>query len=98
VIFSLKASKLGKIAVDTNVVLNHLESPILRPNEEAFMYMWVKNRKRIVSEMQSGISGYLAFHWANFGKLLQIILLSNPNKLLKIKGIFCGYRDLFRKK
>jgi glycosyltransferase involved in cell wall biosynthesis len=95
VIFSLRASKSGKIAVDTNVVIDHQESPILRPNVEAFMYMWIKNRKRIVSEMQSGAPKYLAYHWANFGKLLQIILLSNPNKLLKIKGIFNGYRDLF---
>jgi glycosyltransferase involved in cell wall biosynthesis len=94
VIFSVRASKRGKIAVDTNVVLTHLESAILRPNDETFMYMWIKNRMRIISEMQSGNLKYLAYHWANFGKLLQVIFTSNPNKLLKINGFFYGYKDL----
>jgi len=92
VIFSLKASRSGKIAVDTTVVLNHLESPIMRPNPEEFLYMWVRNRRRIVREIQSGPLKYLAYHWANFGKLLQIIFLPGSYKLLKIKGILKGYK------
>lgn len=96
VIFSLKASRRGKLAVDTNVILNHLESPLLRPNDEAFMYMWVRNRMRIIKEMQPGSFKYLAYHWANLGKLFQVIFVSKQNKLLKIKGILNGYRDLYR--
>jgi GT2 family glycosyltransferase len=94
VIFSLKASRSGKIAVDPTVVLNHLESAIMRPNPEEFMSMWIRNRDRIVREIQSGSFKYLAYHWANFGKLLQIILLPGSNKLLKIKGILKGYKSV----
>lgn len=97
VIFSLKASKRGKIAVDTNVLLNHLESPIVRPNREEFMSMWIRNRKRIVSEMETGYFKYLAFHWANFGKFLQIIVFPNPNKLLEVRGLLSGYELCCRK-
>lgn len=93
VIFSSKASRFGKIAVDPTVVLNHLESPIMRPNPEEFLCMWIKNRNRIVRETQSGPFRYLAYHWANFGKLLQIILLPGSSKLLKVKGILKGYKS-----
>jgi GT2 family glycosyltransferase len=92
VIFSLKASRSGKIAVDPSVVLNHLESPIMRPNPQEFLSMWIRNRDRIVREIQSGPLKYLAYHWANFGKLLQIIFLPGSYKLLKIKGILKGYK------
>jgi glycosyltransferase involved in cell wall biosynthesis len=92
VIFSLKASKRGKIAVDPTVVLDHLESPIMRPNSQEFIYMWIRNRKRIISEMKSGHFKYLAYHWANFGKLLQIIVFRNPNKFLELKGILKAYK------
>jgi GT2 family glycosyltransferase len=94
VIFSLKASRSGKIAVDPSVVLNHLESPIMRPNPQEFLSMWIRNRNRIVREIQSGSFKYFAYHWANFGKLLQVILLPGPNKLLKIKGMLKGYRSV----
>ena len=92
VVFSLKASRIGKIAVDPNVILNHLESPIMRPNPEEFMRMWITNRKRVINEMPSGPIKYLAYHWANFGKLIQIIVLPNPNKSLELKGFLNGYK------
>jgi GT2 family glycosyltransferase len=91
-IFSLKASRIGKIAVDPNVILNHLESPIMRPNPYEFMRMWIVNRKRVINEMPSGILKYFAYHWANLGKLLQIILLPNANKSLELKGLLSGYK------
>jgi GT2 family glycosyltransferase len=94
VIFSLKASRSGKIAVDPSVVLNHLESPVMRPNPEEFLRMWVINRKRIVHEIQPRPFKYSAYHWANFGKLLQIIFLPSSDKLLKINGILKGYKSV----
>ena len=92
VIFSLKASNRGRIAVDPNIVLNHLESPIMRPNPEEFRFMWIKNRKKIVTEMQTGSFKYVAYHWANLGKFLQIIIFQNSNKFLELKGILKGYK------
>jgi GT2 family glycosyltransferase len=94
VIFSLKASRSGKIAVDPTVILNHLESPIMRPNPQEFLRMWIRNRNRIVREMQPRPFKFLAYHWANFGKLLQIILLPGSDKLLKIKGLLKGYKSV----
>ncbi|MEI7560922.1 MAG: glycosyltransferase [Actinomycetes bacterium] len=94
VIFSLKASSRGKIAVDPTIIINHLESSIMRPNPEEFFYMWIRNRKRIVDQMRSGFIKYLAFHWANLGKIIQIILLPNSGKYLQLKGIISGYKQI----
>lgn len=91
-IFSLKASKIGKIAVDPNVILNHLESPIMRPNPYEFMRMWIVNRKRLIDEMPPDSLKYFAYHWANLGKLFQLIVLPRANKLLEIKGLLSGYK------
>jgi hypothetical protein len=98
VIFSLKASSLGRIAADPTVIINHLESSIMRPNPEEFLYMWVRNRKRIVDLMRPGYIKYLAFHWANLGKTIQIILQPNSSKYLPLKGIIRGYKKIIKDK
>lgn len=94
VIFSLKASKLGRLVVDTNVVINHLESPIMRPKSEEFMYMWIRNRHRIIEEMNPSLVNHIAYHWANIGKLFQICFLPFPKKILSIKGLLKAYKNI----
>jgi len=94
VVFSLKASSIGKIAVDPTTIINHLESPIMRPDTEEFNYMWIRNRRRIINEMQFGLLKYPAFHWANLGKVLQIVFLPNTSKLSELKGVLRGYKQI----
>jgi GT2 family glycosyltransferase len=97
VIFSQKARKYGKIYVNSEVILTHLESPIMRPSDEEFMYMWVKNRLEIVKEKRNSFINLLAFNWCNLGKILQILLLRKRNKGKSLRGIMNAYIDiLFR--
>jgi hypothetical protein len=44
--------------------------------------------------MRSGYIKNLAFHWANLGKTIQIILQPNSSKYLQLKGIIKGYKQI----
>jgi GT2 family glycosyltransferase len=94
VIFSLKASRLGKLTVDKRVVINHLESPTMRPKPDEFIYMWIINRKRIIQELKPNPLNNIAFHWANFGKLMQICFLPFPNRILTMQGFLKAYKKM----
>ena len=98
VLFSMNARKFGKIYVDPRVVLDHLESPIMRPNEEEFIYMWVKNRIEIVTEKQKNLLNLLAYNWCNLGKILQILIVKKRFKFQSLRGIMRAYRDILLKK
>ena len=94
VIFSLQASRLGKLLVNTEIVLNHSLNEIGRPNEVEFYKMWVFNRVFVMRELNPTFSNWLFYHWTNFGKFIHIFLglLINPkNSSLKIFGIVLGY-------
>lgn len=95
VLYSIKAAKIGTLAVNTNVILDHLESEIMRSSDEDFMFMWVKNRLKIVKEMKPKSLIHFSFHWANLGKFLQIILSPVPNRMEKIKGFVLGYKSIY---
>ena len=94
VIYSHNARKFGKIYVDPRVILIHHESPLMRPNDDEFMYMWIKNRYEIVKERQIKNGSLPAYHWANFGKILQIIFMKKRGKLPSLKGIFRAYSEI----
>jgi len=99
VLFSLKASRLGSLFVDTSVQLEHLESEKERPNQFEFYRMWVRNRYFIVSQLM-GKKYKPTFHWCNLGKsiILFIFIAKNPVKSLTgLAGIAFGYFDLIRK-
>jgi glycosyltransferase involved in cell wall biosynthesis len=96
VLFSAKARKFGKLVVDTNVILDHIESPINRPNQYEFYKMWVKNRYRISTELNLSILNW-AFHWANLGKITAIIFSSQPLKRNSLLGFWGGYKEIIWK-
>jgi glycosyltransferase involved in cell wall biosynthesis len=62
VLYSIKAAKIGTLAVNTNVILNHLESEIMRSSDEDFMFMWVKNRLKIVKAKKPKSLIHFSFH------------------------------------
>ena len=97
VLFSMGANRHGQLYVNTNVVLNHYESTIGRPNEFNFYRMWVNNRLYIVKELSKTT---IYFHWCNFGKSLILVakLLNAPKKsFLGLAGIIKGYLDILAK-
>jgi glycosyltransferase involved in cell wall biosynthesis len=95
VIYSHNARKFGALYVNPAVILTHFESSIMRPSEEEFMYMWIKNRYEIIKERQIKLGSLLAYHWSNFGKVLQIIFLKKSVKLNSLRGVLRGYKEIF---
>jgi GT2 family glycosyltransferase len=99
VLFSLTASRLGPLFVDSSVHLEHTESEKERPNQFEFYRMWVKNRYFIVNEL-TGTKYQPSFHWCNLGKsiILFVFIAKNPIKSITgLAGVFFGYFDLIRK-
>jgi glycosyltransferase involved in cell wall biosynthesis len=94
VIFSLKASEIGSLFVNTSVEICHLETDIMRPNSEKFTFMWVTNRLRIIQTNKNSKLNLIPYHWANLGKFLQILFVTNHDKKNKIKGFFKGYKHI----
>jgi hypothetical protein len=94
VIFSLKASEFGSLFVDTSVEICHLESDMMRPNSEEFTFMWVTNRLRIVQTSRNSRLNLIPYHWANLGKFLQILFVTNHGKKSKVKGFLRGYKHI----
>ncbi len=99
VIFSLRAAKFGKLYVDCSLKLTHFESNLSRPNFSDFYQMWVFNRYFVIRLLKNKKFSRIAFHWTNFGKLIQLIFIwiLNPKKnSLKLNGFFLGYLKLLR--
>ena len=99
VIFSLRAAKFGRLYVDCSLHLTHFESDIARPDFSDFYQMWVFNRYYVIRLLKNKKFSRLAFHWTNFGKLIQLIFIwiLNPKKnSLKLAGFFRGYFKLIR--
>jgi len=98
VLFSALANKHGKLVVDSKVIITHLESSIMRPDDLNHFKMWIRNRYIISNELN--LSKYnLMYHWCNFGKTAQLILCLplNPKKnLSSLKGILYGYISIWR--
>lgn len=99
VIFSLRASKRGKLFVNPNVHLIHLESEIGRPIGSEFWSMWVVNRKRLVEIASNRKSFKVEYHLANFGQFLTLIyvgvFLKKTSKFAAF-GVLSGYVQLFK--
>ena len=98
VLFSLKASRYGKLFVKRNLILKHMESPVGRPNYLNHHRMWVRNRFYISEEIL-GNRWKFSYHWCNLGKFLSIILLMprHPIKfILGSLGMFLGLLDVIK--
>lgn len=96
VIFSVKAKSAGKLLVDSNVILEHLESEIQRPDKSEFWKMWVANRYRLISSQPSSILAKFAFVWANLGQQLVLYVTSGKNTEGHIAGRFVIIRATLR--
>jgi GT2 family glycosyltransferase len=97
-LFSNKAKNLGKIVVNKNVIINHRESDIERPNPYNFYKMWVLNRYKISNQLNLSPLN-LAFHWANFGTLVMNIVKKQKNYSVNIRillGIMSGYKEILK--
>lgn len=98
VLFSLKASKFGKLYVRQDLVLKHLESPIERPNYLNYNRMWVRNRFYISEELL-GNKIKISYHWCNFGRFLSMLCFApkHPIKFVSgFAGMCLGYLDLVK--
>ena len=99
VIFSVNAARFGKLVVDTSIQLEHIQSPVGRPNFIEFYKMWVFNRYFLVRILNKNPLRYVAFHWTNFGKVLQImaeIVCFKEHSFSKFRGFFIGYLELLK--
>jgi hypothetical protein len=100
VLFSLQASKYGKLFVKQNLILTHFESSTNRPNYLIHNRMWVRNRYYISGHIL-GDKMKISYHWCNFGRFLSFLFFAprHPlNFLLGSAGIFLGYFDLIKGK
>ena len=99
VIFSLKASREGRLIVDPSIRLTHLESAIERPDHRTFYKMWIFNRYFVINELNLNAFEKLFFHWTNLGKTMQLcasIPISPLKNLEKILGVILGYGQLMK--
>ena len=97
VIFSVNAARIGKLVVDTSIQLDHIQSLIGRSNLIEFYRMWVFNRYLLVRILNNNPLRYVAFHWASFGKFLQIfveIICLKKQSFRKFQGFLKGYFEL----
>lgn len=82
VIFSLLASRKGKLLTNPRIVISHFESPIGRPDSSEFYRMWTRNRYRLIKVMNQGFKGKISFIWSNVGQsliLLYQLILGKAN-------------------
>lgn len=96
VLFSARASKFGKLIVNSNIVLQHNMTNVERPNKIDHYKMWIRNRFIISKELKLSKVNIM-YHWANLGAFLNIIL-NIPRKpsesLNSLRGIFLGYKTI----
>jgi len=99
VIFSVKARKLGKLFVNSNIFLNHLELPQTDLNIIKHNYMWVYYRFRLSKYNSNKIIFYLAFYLSVLSKLI-FSLINMPRRpimsMKQISGLTLGIINIFR--
>jgi len=99
VIFSVQAGKLGKLFVNSNIILNHLELPQTDLDVIKHNYMWVYYRFRLSEYFSNKIVFYLAFYLSILSKLL-FSLINLPRRpiisIKQISGLILGLMNIFR--
>lgn len=99
VIFSMQTAKKGKLVVDSSMIFDHEQSNLGRSNDLEFYKMWVFNRYFVILNMNGNFIKHFGFHWANFGKFIQLFFeffTFKKNSLSKLKGFISGYQLLMR--
>ena len=103
VIFSVQARKLGKLYVNSNIILDHTELPQTESSIIKHNFMWVYYRFRLSKYIDNKILFYPAFYLSILFKVT-FSLLSMPVKpVISIKqviGLILGlikiFRDIFK--
>lgn len=99
VIFSVQAGKLGKLFVNSNIILNHLELPQTDLNIIKHNYMWVYYRFRLSKYISNKTIFYLGFYLSILSKLL-FLLINMPRRpiisIKQISGLILGLINIFR--
>jgi glycosyltransferase involved in cell wall biosynthesis len=99
VIFSVQAGKLGKLFVNSNIVLDHLELPQTDLNIIKHNYMWVYYRFRLGKYISNKIIFYLAFYLSILSKLF-FSLINMPRRpivsIKQVSGLTLGLINIFR--
>ena len=98
VIFSVKARKIGKLFVNCNIALNHMELPQADPSVIKFYYMWVYYRFRLSRYVDNKIIFYFAFHLSVLAKVIYLLIEMpiKPIKNLKqLTGLTLGLLNIF---
>ena len=103
VIFSVQARKLGKLIVNSNIVLDHMELPQTDSNIIKHSYMWVYYRFRLSKYIDNKILFYPAFYLSILCKVIISLLcipVSPAVNIKKIIGLTLGlvkiFRDIFK--
>jgi GT2 family glycosyltransferase len=104
VIFSVKASKLGNLFVNSNIVLDHLELPQTDLDVIKYNYMWVYNRFRLSKYIRNKIVFYLAFYLSILSKIIVSLIVMPRSPIISMKqiigltqGIINIFRDAFKR-
>ena len=98
IIFSLRARNLGKLFVNSNIILEHMELPQANPNIVTHNYMWVYYRFRVSKYIKKKIMFYLGFYLSIFSKIVFAIAYAPIKPLTSIKqivGLILGLTNIF---
>jgi glycosyltransferase involved in cell wall biosynthesis len=76
VIFSYRMSHKGKLIVNSEIKLQHLESSISRPDSFEFWKMWMLNRYRLINTMGLVRFNRIFYWWSSLGQLIILIYSS----------------------
>jgi len=98
VIFSVQAKKLGKLFVNSDIALNHLEMPQTDTKIMDYNYMWVYYRFRLRKYTDNKSVFFLAFYLSILSKVT-LSLISLPIKpIISVKqiiGLTLGLINIF---
>ena len=104
VIFSVRASKLGKLFVNSSIFLGHTELPQVDQNIIKFNYMWVYYRFRVRKYIGEKNIFYAAFYLSVLTKIilaLITVLIKPITSTKQIIGLTSGlisiFRDIFKR-
>lgn len=99
VIFSVKAKKIGKLYVDSGIVLKHLELPQVDNDPIKFNFMWVYYRYRLRKYVDYPILFYPTFYISTLAKIFYTFsqLVHKPKESTsQIIGMSLGLRKILK--
>jgi glycosyltransferase involved in cell wall biosynthesis len=103
VIFSVNARKLGKLFVNSKIILEHTELPQADSNIIKHNYMWVYYRFRLSKYVDNKIAFYPAFYLSTLFKVISSLLSIPISPIMSIKqiigttlGLINIFRDIFK--